>query len=274
VHALQDQHHDLNGRIKYTPGDSDRVTAAHALAEGEAMSAMLDVTVGSAFRIDNDAMRMSMVASVALSESGGETPRVLQAALVAPYVDGFAFVQALRERHGWPGVDRAWDKLPASTEQLLHVDKYEAGEAPLKVPEPPLPEGFRKDDADVLGEQGLRMTFEQWTIRERAALAAAGWGGDRYVVGRKSTSDGAEIAIAWHIRFDKATDAVEAAREARRALPKPCEERAALGPIAWQQRGDAIAFVVGPYLRKGERFESRSTCTAARPWLTRVLDAR
>ncbi|HZO12576.1 MAG TPA: hypothetical protein VFB62_04940 [Polyangiaceae bacterium] len=276
VHALQDQHFDLDALIKYSAGDTDRVTAAHALAEGDATSAMLDITMGSAFRIDVNQMRMLLVASVAMSESGAETPRVLQGALVAPYVDGFAFVQAIRARDDWGGVDRAWKRLPKSTEQLLHIDKYEADEPAVHVPDPPFPdEGFRKDDADVLGEQGLRLTLEQWTIRDRAAAAAAGWGGDRYLVARKPTPDGTESAVAWHIRFDSAKEAAEAATEIRRALPKDCVERATLGPIAWQRRGDGIAITAGPYLRnRASELTSRSTCKAARAWTTRVLDTR
>ncbi|MBW2454537.1 MAG: hypothetical protein JRI68_08500, partial [Deltaproteobacteria bacterium] len=115
VHALQDQHYDLDRVLKYQSGHSDRVTAQHALAEGDATSAMLDVTQGSAFGMSNDNLRLLMVASVALSPGGSQTPRVLQAALVAPYLDGFAFVQELRRRGGWAEVDRVWQRMPTTT---------------------------------------------------------------------------------------------------------------------------------------------------------------
>ncbi len=192
VHALQDQHFDLTDMLTYAPGDSDRVTAGHALAEGDAMSAMFDLTLGDSRKISVRQLRMAMVASVAFSGTGDKTPRVLQASLIAPYVDGFRFVQELRSRGGWGEVDKAYARLPASTEQLLHVDKYMANEPPLTVKTPALPRGGGVRDQDVLGEQGMRMVFEQWSTNKIAAAAAEGWGGDRFVVGRRDASDGAE----------------------------------------------------------------------------------
>ena len=58
---------------------------------------------------------------------------MLQSSLTAPYVDGFALVQELRRRGGWPAVDKALKSLPATTEQLLHLDKLDAREAALAV---------------------------------------------------------------------------------------------------------------------------------------------
>ena len=62
------------------------------------MSAMFEVMLGNAFMMSPQALRFAMVASVAMAEGGVATPRVLQASLIAPYVDGFTFVQALRKR--------------------------------------------------------------------------------------------------------------------------------------------------------------------------------
>src|SRR6185369_8350131 len=42
VHALQDQHYDLSHLTDYQPDAGDRQSAVHALAEGDATSAMLD----------------------------------------------------------------------------------------------------------------------------------------------------------------------------------------------------------------------------------------
>jgi hypothetical protein len=276
VHALQDQHYDLKQLLKYTAGQTDRVGAGHALAEGDATAAMLDMTQGVG-SITPAQLRLALVASVALSDTGHETPRVLQASLVAPYVDGFTFVQALRARGGWAEVDRAWRRLPASTEQLLHLDKYYADEKPLMVPEPPMPDsGFRSADADVLGEQGLRLSLEQWTIRKKAIAAAAGWGGDRYLVAdREGPAGTRDIAVAWHLRFDSEADSREAAAVFRKAFPKACKERKDLGPLAWQRRGDAIAMVAGPYRRERDgTLRSVSRCAPARKWLDAVLQKR
>ncbi|MBI4706250.1 MAG: hypothetical protein HY744_34570 [Deltaproteobacteria bacterium] len=285
VHALQDQHFALEALTKYRPGEGDRIGAAHALGEGDATSAMLDLTAGSAMRFEQQWLRLAMVASVALSEAGVQTPPVLRAALVAPYVDGFAFVQDLRRRGGWAAVDAAWRRPPASTEQLLHVGKYDSGEPVRDVAAPalePLGEGWQALDADVLGEQGLRIVLEQWTDRAQAARAAAGWGGDRYVVARRAPAAPArdeQLAAAWLVRFDSAGDAAEMAAVLRRAMGHRCTDRPERGPIAWQLRRDLVVLAAGPYVRDGQGKMARpdavpnagEPCRLTGAWTGRIL---
>ena len=45
VHALQDQHFNIGELMKFRPGESDALAAAHALAEGDATSAMFDAKI-------------------------------------------------------------------------------------------------------------------------------------------------------------------------------------------------------------------------------------
>lgn len=273
VHALQDQHFDLTTMLHYTPGESDRVTAGHALAEGDAMSAMFDLTLGDARKVSATKLRVAMVASVAFSPSGNKTPRVLQASLIAPYVDGFRFVQELRARGGWKAVNDAYATLPVSTEQLLHVDKYLANEPPVRLAVPALPPGYGREDQDVLGEQGLRMVFEQWATNREARAAAAGWGGDRFVVGRKAVANGGQAwAAAWHVRFDTLADAKEAGALMKKRHPKPCTQRVDLGPFAWKQKGTDLVIAVGPFAKAvGGDLSSVGTCADAANWVAKLL---
>lgn len=277
-HALQDQHFDLDRLIGYTPGESDRVTATHAIAEGDAMSTMFEVMNGNAFLIDAAALRFMMVASVAIVEGGQETPRVLQASLIAPYVDGYRFVQSLRERGGWNAVNAAFREPPASTEQLLHLDKYDAREPPIVVakPAPPPGEGWTDKDADVLGEQGLRMVFEQWGRVAVAADAAAGWGGDRYrVVERPHPDGGVAVAAAWLVVFDDEAEAEQAEKLVRAEHAKACTERKVVGPFAYRRRGAALAMVAGPFHKKdGVARASAGDCKGASAWLDAILATR
>ena len=251
---------------------------------------MFDITTGSAFAVSEQMLRLAMVATTALSEDGATTPRVLQAALVAPYVDGFAFVQELRRRGGWAAVDAAWQELPASTEQLLHLDKYLAREPVAEVPIPPLDalgSGWAVDDQDVLGEQGLRLALEQWTHRADAHEAASGWGGDRYVVAQRAELAGggdeaaranpgrAEHAVGWLMRFDTVADAQEVAAVLGKTFGPSCTERAELGAVAWTSRARAIALAIGPYARgpSDARLSSPPSCPLTRRWATAMLGA-
>ena len=43
---------------------------------------------------------------------------------------------------GWTSIDAIYDRLPVSTEQVLHPEKYDANEAPIKVE---LPSSLAKD---------------------------------------------------------------------------------------------------------------------------------
>jgi hypothetical protein len=104
-----------------------------------------------------------------------------------PYLEGPSFVFGLYStENDWEPVNRAFDSLPASTEQVLHLDKYLAGEAPIDVELPDiagaLGPGWTVLDEDTIGELLLAVYLETGVPPERAAQAAAGWGGDRYVL--------------------------------------------------------------------------------------------
>ncbi len=59
-------------------------------------------------------------------------PAILRRQLEFPYLDGQVFVSTLLGQGGWDSVDEAWDRLPASTEQILHPERYPS-DAPVKV---------------------------------------------------------------------------------------------------------------------------------------------
>ncbi|WP_437688405.1 hypothetical protein [Sorangium sp. So ce176] len=277
VHALQDQSFSLGKLLDYKAGDSDRLAATHALVEGEAMSAMFDVLVGSAFQVDESMLRKLVAMSTALS-SVGDTPLVLQESLGAPYTDGFEFVQALRRDGGWASVDAVWRALPETTEQLLHPDKLAAREPAVEVAVPTaaaLGPGFRVVFDDVMGEQALRIAFAAYAHRDAAIGAAAGWGGDRFAVARRDDAQDPtrrEFALAWRLRFDSAGDAAEAGKLIERRFGKACQRRAGLGPIAWTARGSDVAIVAGPYERRGGgEVSAVGTCAGAKAWLAEVM---
>ena len=46
---------------------------------------------------------------------------------------GFSYVQTVQSTGGWAAVNAYFTKMPESTEQILHPEKYAAGEAPIAV---------------------------------------------------------------------------------------------------------------------------------------------
>jgi hypothetical protein len=294
VHALQDQHFHLGKAFDWRPNEGDLQAALHALAEGDATSAMMDVfaeargtpKVGlSPGLLGMDALLMQ--ASPELQA----VPLVMARSLMAPYVDGLRFVTHLREKSGgWPAVDRAFAIRPISTEHILHPEKYLVYEPVVAVEPPGAPPGFPDSEfRDVIGEQGLRILFEDWAPAEEAARAASDWGGDRVAF----FTDGSQRLVRWHLAFDTDAAAERAfvllARGALRAElplePTPdarlrpfvpaaeakararkgslCAERDQRGPFAAVRRGRHIGVTLGPYRRPVTTVRQSDECPGA-----------
>lgn len=204
VHALQDQHYDVMDVVEWEPDDTDRSGALSALAEGDATSAMFDGMMPegkTALSLPPGFIQERMRADVDAPEG---VPSIIHRSLKASYIDGLTFVHQLRHRGGFAEVDKVWKRPPVTTEQVLHLDKYDSAEAPLAVPVPGPPSSEHELILhDTWGEQNLRLVFEEWLPREKAEEAARGWGGDR-IVTYNSERGGVTI---WHLRGDDAAAA-------------------------------------------------------------------
>ncbi|HVY27994.1 MAG TPA: hypothetical protein VHB79_15665 [Polyangiaceae bacterium] len=293
VHALQDQHYDLTHVTDWQPDQGDSQAAVHALAEGDATSAMLDAMLKprgiTALDVPDSLMRtQSVLGAAALT-----APPILVRSLLAPYVDGLAFTNALRRRGGFATVDEAWKSPPISTEQLLHPEKFLAHEVPLVVPLPVAPAhapALQERFHDVMGEQTLRVLLEEWLPAKTAAEAASGWGGDRISV----FSDEARQrwAVAWHLRFDSEAASKRAFLALVRSAPltergadqpklapaaaspandKLCRPRHTQGPLALVRRGPDLAIAVGPFTRTRVPVDKDPGCSDALAWAAQIV---
>ncbi len=319
VHALQDQYFDLGSRLSYQPEANDRESALQGLAEGDATSAMMDLMLAAVHRraidVPDDVFVAEVEGSMGASPEAAAVPKVLRASLVAPYVDGVLFVHALRRRGlasaaadggGWSAVDDAWRRPPETTEQLLHLDKYDAREMPESLPNPAAPgAGWTPLYNDIFGEEGLRIAIEEWLPKRVAAAVASGWAADRAVLfqGQVSAATavrsrsasarvGTPLALMWQIRFDKdaqggdgesreAFKALAAAIQSRApgihptarpaGLESICIERSSLGPLAIARSGRDLVVAAGPYRRDGNRVASDSVCAQTMRWVSDTL---
>ena len=251
VHALQDQSFSIGPLLDYKPGRSDQLTAIQHLIEGDATIAGLEITYGE-IDVDTDKLKSAFLLSNALSTVGASTPAILLSTLVSPYTDGSAFVQTLKAGRGWKAIDDVFQRLPASTEQVLHVDKYLQNELPLPVPKltvAALGAGFEIGLDDNNGELGLKLMLEQWTAAGAAATAAEGWGGDRMIVARSGDGSDRAFAVALYTRMDSGEGRGRAgAGSAQTARREAVKLRKELGPIAGVQERD-LGLVAGPYRR-------------------------
>lgn len=285
VHALQDQHYDLGKLLDYHPDASDAQTAVHALAEGDATSAMLDQLLASrgvkATDLSEQLLGVQVRAAAEFAAGTTDVPDILKRSLVAPYVDGIGLVHFLRRRGGWAEVDRIWKTPPTSTEQLLHPEKLISREEPLVIAAPPSPAGGPHDVAlvDVLGEQSVRLLLEEWLPRAVAEASAGGWGGDRLAVFHSDD----RFAIAIHLRADSSEAAARQAAGLLRGVAAqggatrgaaPCVERPDRGPIRVERRGRDVVLVAGPYHRVGRSVTAAASCVEAAEWSLRIFAAK
>lgn len=186
-HALQDAAFPVFKDMKELLDETDRALARAAIYEGDATWLMFQW--GSASLTPEEFAAAQAAGadpeSMAVLE---RTPPILVESLLFPYTAGPAFIVPIHTASGWPAVDALYDKLPLSTEQILHPDKFRAGEAPVAVQLPTalaadMGDGWTQAIQDTFGEFQLGVWLRESGISASdASAAAAGWGGDRLAV--------------------------------------------------------------------------------------------
>ena len=222
AHALQDQHFNLRRFEKWPKGDSDAELAAHSLIEGDATLAM------TLYMAKNPMVALAFIRSITTNNTASDqfkqAPRALRETLLFPYEQGSEWASRVYKRGGWPMVSAAFTKLPQSTEQIIHPEKYFSYESPVKIDLPDvrrfLGPGWKKLDSDVNGEWSFYQILDHFlNSPAESKRAAAGWGGDRYSLYEGPGAD--EVLLAQLTAWDTEDDAREffdayAKRTARR----------------------------------------------------------
>ncbi|MCA1615866.1 MAG: hypothetical protein LC800_17550 [Acidobacteria bacterium] len=212
THALQDQHFELLRLLDARPYDFDRAEAVFAVVEGDATNVQRRIEGGEAWsRLTPEAVARSEGErfGAAQRELGAIFPPLLTETFLFRYRDGAGFVETVRRRAGARGVDELFRRPPASSEQVLHPEKYFAGEGPREVraDEARLASaGWGIAAATPLGEIGARGLLLKAVGRREAERAASGWGGDRaYLFERADKS----ALFVWQTAWDTPEDARE-----------------------------------------------------------------
>ncbi len=257
THALEDQRFGIGGGTRL---DDDASLARTALTEGSATAIMVDY----AARYIGAADLLGATAALGADDAG--VPEFYLDQTTWTYIGGLRYVTALRRLGGgWKLVDHAFsERPPASTEQVLHPDKYVRDELPLVVAiddESLQERDWRRADRGVVGELTTSQLLEVGVDTATAERAAAGWGGDRYELWRQEASpagcehpcrEGYVLVIGW--RMDSAGDAGQLAG----ALVEYLEDglggegegsgvwRVDGGFVALRAAGESVALVFAP----------------------------
>lgn len=252
-HALQDQNFGLSdGR---TRGD-DETLAFRALVEGDARLttigfAMAELGVSDHWVARATYFMRSMSADEMMKREGVQqeelvkAPALVRRFILFPYVEGTAFAGDLVRAGGLELLDGAFAHRPRSTEQVLHPEKYVAGEEPVPVAVPQPPEGWHRVKAGMMGELVTSVFLGQCASAAGAAQAASGWGGDAWSV---VADEQGHFATLWSTVWD---DEAAAARFEQTAGARgACLARTQLDPRVGRgvhvvRDGKRVAYVQG-----------------------------
>jgi hypothetical protein len=209
VHALQDYYFDLNGYLN-KEGSADALLAARSLPEGDArlVEDLFTFENISQDQLDYNVYRYLFQEHPKLE---GVSP-ALGIFTYFPYTAGEYFVIYLYIEGGftWDKVNQAYSNPPVSSEQVMHPEKYLAGEKPVTInlPDlaPVLGETWQEIDRDVLGEAGFLVWLIDQVEDQTAIDGAAGWDGDAYTLW---VNDAGQSLLAESSLWESETDAIE-----------------------------------------------------------------
>ncbi len=241
-HGLQDQYFNLDQymltREKGTLND-DETLARQSVVEGEATYIMtlwatknlageipdastMEMTIRMQANMDTDMIRqmlrseeMSGLELGDLDEAAktmDELPPFIIDTLVGAYLKGLGFIFAVQQK-GWDKVEELYTKRPpASTSQILHPEKWFAGEKPVKLKWPKFEEepslkDWEELDADCIGELQWRTIFNEFGLKRNAKSASAGWNGDAYSVFKRKRGD--DLLLLLYTCWDTEAEAKE-----------------------------------------------------------------
>mgnify|MGYP006976757435 CR=1 FL=1 len=208
VHALQDQHFNLQAILGDVKANDDRSTAVSSLLEGDAtvtmnLFLMREASLKSLTQFVGAFFTQSM-------EKLTKAPRFLRESLLFPYLEGSKFCTYLYEQGGFDAINRAYRRLPGSTAEILHPELYVKGFQPRTYDWPRTPTLGEKPLVDnVVGELGIRILLAEWVNEADAPELAEGWQGDRYRV--FANGDALVWRVAW--RNPAKADAFQKAME-------------------------------------------------------------
>jgi hypothetical protein len=218
-HSLQFQHFDIPDIAAVT--DEDTRLARLALLEGDAMLVMTAVAADThhlplsrvLVRLAQGALEASLRGYQAALEQSPELKSALpfqRERLIFPYQAGASFVAQVHRAGGFALVNRLYELPPATTEQILHPERYLAGELAVPVQAPHTPPGWQLVHSGHVGELLVRAMLDVCNPRATTYEAASGWGGDAFTVARRGEQGVLLFVSTW--------DSVGDAREFEAAM--------------------------------------------------------
>ena len=206
VNHLQAVNFDIRAKYDATEGNDDARLALRALLEGD--SAIGEFVYTSEHFTSEEQEESILEPNEAFREALNMAPYIAIRTFVFPFAEGLDFaVQLFQTAGNWSLINRALEMPPVSTEQVLHLEKYAAGELPVDVEMPDLSwvlgNEWEHIRTGVLGEHFILAWLETDFSPQAAFIAAEGWGGDAYSLFKGPDGQGLLVlATVWDTEQD------------------------------------------------------------------------
>jgi hypothetical protein len=182
VHALQDQHFDLD-KLSNRAGDATEGLALDALIEGDAVRIEEDYVTGLSSDAQNEYFAAYADTIAEIDEGFSEDiPEIIPVTFGIPYDLGPSLLHVLIENGGNERVDDAFDDPPVTDEHVLEPATYLDGDEPDDVPRIRLADSEKRvGERQPFGSIALYLMLASRIDTGVALEAAEGWGGDEVV---------------------------------------------------------------------------------------------
>lgn len=239
VHALQDQHANLDSLIARERGN-DAQTAAQAALEGQATLVMFALLIERQLgrEIDpaqippiGDQMQSLLDAQNSQFPVFQNAPRLIRETLLFPYIGGASFVQTLWEYEGRRDPDDPGphftaplgEFMPQSTEQVLYpLERFlEYRDPPIGIEIEGGPTGAKTLLENDLGAFEIGILLDEH-LGADTRTRVRGWAGDRY---RYIELEDGRTALIWYTLWDDDVSADSFADAYRQILERRPERR-------------------------------------------------
>lgn len=220
THSLQDGEFDLEAFIEAwteataeDDGYSSYRETLRCLFEGDAVLTQI-LYAEAVFGADWQTLLQAEAAASGATDVEFNLPPFLLRSIAFSYNECATFVRTLYDEGGWDAVNAAYVNPPATTEQVLHPEKYRSGE----LASGPKPEGLGEllegwsAPNEAGGQFGEYDIFNYFVTRtgdaNSAIIAAQGWGAG-WISGYRDDTDESRLVAHVAFSFDSAQDQLE-----------------------------------------------------------------
>lgn len=206
--VLIDQYHDAFDRLVELDdsGNWDAADAFRALAEGDTIAVQLRYLQSLS---EDDQAAAAAAAADAAPPAVERLPDVVRDQLAMPAEAGVEFVNTVVAGGGYAALDRAYDRPPATTEQILHPSRFAIRETVREVPALAVElDGYERVAGGSFGEWRLRLLLGDAIAPGLLTQTTSGWGGDAYEL----LTAGDDLAFVYIYGGDTEDDAIEVAQ--------------------------------------------------------------